>query len=114
MNYIDIALRVIPIVISFGLTVVVWFSTRRKDVDNAITDNSNLIDDLSKRTATLEQTVQSLPAKDDMHRLELTLGEIGGDMKAIRATMKGMSESMSRTERSVGIHEEHLMKGGKK
>lgn len=98
----------IPVIISLATLVFAYFRTRRTDVDDRFRTGSKRMDDLSSRVQVLEETVKAMPAKDDVHQLHLTLSEMGGDMKAIRATMRGMSDSLSRTEGIVSRHEDHL------
>jgi|AutmiccommuBRH23_1029490.scaffolds.fasta_scaffold00717_24 hypothetical protein len=78
-----------------------FFATRRKDVDK-------LMDHHETRISRLELTVQSMPGQKDTHRLEIMLAEMAGDMRAMRATMDGMKDSLQRTEDIVGRHEDHL------
>ena len=84
-------------------------TTWRKDIERRFQEGSKRMDRHDLRLQALEQTVQGMPGKDDMHRLELQLSEIAGDMKGMSATMLGMSQSMARTEKIVGRHDEHLM-----
>ncbi len=108
-DQIEFWIKVATFAISICAMVVAVFKTRRHDIDDAFKAGSKRMDAHDLRIQALEQSVKDLPDKDDVHQMELTLKEIGGDMKAIRATMRGMSESMTRTERIVGRHEDHLL-----
>lgn len=101
-------IKLLSFLLSVGAIVFTFFATRRKDVDEkfeAITQRQNRHDERLSRT---EQTLQSMPGKEDTHKLEMMMVEMAGDMKAMRATMKGMSESLTRTEDIVSRHEDHL------
>lgn len=105
---IDTALKLASFGLSIAAMIYAFFVNRRKDVDERFLEGSKRMDRHEKRLSTLEMTVNSMPGKDDMHNLEMLLSEMGGDMKAMRATMKGMSESLTRTESIVSRHEDHL------
>lgn len=107
-DVLDLALKSASFFLSVAAILYSFLINRRKDVDERFHAGSKRMDALEIRIQTSEQTLGTMPGKDDMHRLELTLSEIGGDMKAMRATMKGMAESLTRTENIVGRHEDHL------
>ncbi|MBL4751471.1 MAG: DUF2730 family protein [Amylibacter sp.] len=113
VEWIDTGLKLTSLLISLIAIAIAFFRTRKQHIEGAFKAGSKRMDAHDLRIQALEQSVNDLPGKDDMHQLELTLKEIGGDMKAIRATMRGMSESMTRTERIVGRHEEHLLERSK-
>ena len=98
----------VSIVISITAMLVTVLGNRRKDIDRRFRDGSKRMDTHDLRLQALEQDVRSMPGKDDLHRLELQLSGIAGDMKAISASMVGMAQSINRTEKIVGRHEEHL------
>lgn len=98
-------------VLSVGAVIYTFFATRRKDVERRFHEGSKRMDRHDLRLQALEQDVTALPGKDDLHRVEMSLGEIAGDMKAISATMAAMSQSIQRTEKIVGRHEDHLREG---
>jgi uncharacterized protein DUF2730 len=119
-DWVDILIKFISLAISLLAIAVAVFRTRRQhledafeDIDGSFKAGSKRMDAHGLRIHTLEQSFKEMPKKDDMHQLELTLKEISGDMKALRATMRGMSESMTRTEHIVGRHEDHLLNKGK-
>lgn len=98
-------------VLSVGAVIYTFFANRRKDVERRFHEGSKRMDRHDLRLQALEQDVMAMPGKDDLHRVEMSLGEIAGDMKAISATMVGMSQSIQRTEKIVGRHEDHLREG---
>lgn len=109
----DLALKLAGFAMSIGTMIYVFFATRRHDVDEKFKEGSKKFSDLELRVQLLEVAVQSLPQKDDMHALALTLAEINGEMKAMRAVMRAMSDSMTRTESIVMRHDEYLLGEGK-
>jgi hypothetical protein len=113
MPYIDIALKVIPIIISLVTIVVVFFKTQRKDFDDAITEQAKRTDAQDIRIQTLEHTIASMPEKDDMHRMELAMEKMAGKLDVVATHMSGQKDVMKRVEIAVSRHEEHLLSGGK-
>lgn len=105
------------VTVNFVLSAVVifftWFKTRRKDVDERFHSGSKRMDGHDGRIAKLEQLVDAMPGKDHLHRLEMALSEMSGDLKAMRATMRAQAEATARIENVVGRHEDHLLDGGK-
>lgn len=100
--------------VSCGTAVFAWYRTRSKDLENRLKDGAGRMDRHEARIARLEQTVQSLPASQDMHQLQLRLVEIAGDLKALAAVMEGNTKVMTRLEQIVSRHEDHLLEGGKR
>lgn len=47
---------------------------------------------LERRTATLEDAIKHLPDKESIHRLELNVSSMSGDMKALTETIKAVRE----------------------
>ena len=66
------------------------------------------------RIAAIEQTVQTMPGKDDMHSLQLELVKQTGSLNEMRAVMEGNAKIMARLEAIVSRHEDHLIDGAKK
>lgn len=121
----DFAIKAVSFLLSIAAMVYSFIATRRKDVDEnlkALRDHvdtrdaelSNRQDRHDNRLLTLEQTVQSLPGKDDMHQLQLELAKMSGEMREMNAVMSGNAKIMSRLEAIVSRHEDHLLDGGSK
>lgn len=108
LEFVDLVTKAGGFMLSIAAMIYAWFMSRRKDVDERIGEVAKAHAELEGRVAKIENLITAMPGKDDMHRLEMTLMDMGGDMKAMRATMKAMSESLSRTEGIVSRHEDHL------
>ncbi|HHK74841.1 MAG TPA: DUF2730 family protein [Rhizobiales bacterium] len=114
MNFefdLTITMSLILSVIVIGFT---WFRTRRHDVDERFMTGAKRMGDLDKRVQAVEQSIAVMPGKDDIHRLEMALSEIAGDIKAMRATTRATNDAMARIDRVVNRHEDHLLDGSKK
>lgn len=98
----DTALKSASFALSVGAMVFSFVVTRRKDVDQRLTD-------LERRTALTEQTLEGLPGSSDMHQLHLGMAELRGDLREMRAVMEGNQKIMVRLEDIVTRHEQHLL-----
>lgn len=114
MNFdIDAGLKLASFALSIAAMVYAFFVNRRKDIDERFRDGSKRMDLHENRIATIEQTIQSLPGKDDMHALQLELVKQTGSLNEMRAVMEGNTKIMARLEAIVSRHEDHLLEGGK-
>ncbi|HAW49178.1 MAG TPA: DUF2730 domain-containing protein [Roseovarius sp.] len=104
----DIFWKAAGVILPLIVALYTFVATRRKDLDQKLENGDKRMDRHEARIARLEQTVQSMPGKDENHRLEMLLADMAGDMKAMRASMDGMQKSLERTEDIVGRHEDHL------
>ncbi len=91
-----------------------WVRMRNAAVDKRIDACGERLDRHEGRLQSAEQTLQMLPGKDDFHTLSLTLAEMRGDMREIRAVMDGNQKVMVRLESIVTRHEDHLLDGAKR
>ncbi|MEM1077441.1 MAG: DUF2730 family protein [Pseudomonadota bacterium] len=106
------------VTISAALSViamfVAWFRTRRADLENRLKQGSDQMDDMDRRLVAAEQKIAALPETGELHRLELHLTEISGDMKAMAASMRGQSDMIRTMKDVLSRHEQHLMEEGRK
>ncbi|KPD10878.1 DUF2730 family protein [Phaeobacter sp. 11ANDIMAR09] len=110
----ETGLKLASLLLSIGAIIFTWFATRRKDVDLRFDVGSKRMDQHDLEIQALQQTVAALPAKEDMHRMELAMSDVSGELKAIGAHMAGQRDVMRRIENVVTRHEEHLLSGSPK
>ncbi|MCA8880374.1 MAG: DUF2730 family protein [Rhodobacteraceae bacterium] len=110
-DLLDLAIKVGTFMISIAAMVVAWFASRSKHVDTRIEAGAKRLDDLDRRTQTLEQVIQTLPGKDDLHSLEIGMTKISGQLDVMTEAMSGHREIMKRLETIVSRHEDHLLEG---
>ena len=108
----DIFWKAAGVILPLIVGIYTFFATRQKQNNARFDVAEERIGKVEGRVGALEQTIGAMPGKEDTHKLEMMLTEMAGDMKAMRATMKGMSESQHRTEDIVGRHEDHLREKG--
>jgi len=76
--------------------------------------NAARIDLLEKRVDKLEASTAAAPGSADIHALHIALTAMSGDLKEMRATMRGSADILTRLENIVSRHEEHLLGGAKR
>ena len=97
------------LIFSIVAMLIAVVRSRGTGVDGRIGDNSKRIDGHDVRLQSLEQNIQGLPGKGELHRLELQLSSIAGDLRVVTATMAGNTQIMNRVETIVARHEDHLL-----
>ena len=100
--------------LSVATLIYAWWRTRSQHLEDKIGASSARLDRHDARINSIEQTVQGLPAQRDIHQLQLTLAEVRGEMREMRASMEGSNKIMSRVESIVSRHEDHLLEGARK
>ncbi len=109
----DLVLKYANFILTIAVGVYAFFATRSKGVEEQFKAGSKKFTALELRVELLEMAVKTLPQKEDIHELAITLSEMNGEMKAMRASMRAISESQIRTESIVMRHDDYLMQGGK-
>jgi tetrahydromethanopterin S-methyltransferase subunit G len=97
--------------LTFALTIWNLLSSPSRTNGKRLDEQGKRLDGIDSRVQAVEQMQRAGPTKDDLHRLELALGEIKGEMRAIGASMDGNNKVMERLETIVSRHEDHLLEG---
>lgn len=95
----------IGVILSGAALLTTWIMMRRKAVDVRLGS-------LEARVHTIEQAVSGVPSREELHGLELALSGISGDLKAMDAKIGSQVDLMTRLDRVVSRHEDHLLQGG--
>ncbi|WP_282094330.1 DUF2730 family protein [Epibacterium ulvae] len=104
----DLIYKLASLALSLIAMVYAWFATRRKDLDKRLHDGSKRMDQHDLDIQSLKQSLESLPARQEFHELQILMTELGGDMKAILEQLKSVGDSQRRMEKTVGAHETYL------
>ena len=92
--------------ISLGLifavvsAIIGWVRLQLKRIDTRIDVANDRLDRHEARLSMAEQTLQTLPKKDELHQVNMTLERMAGDMREVRALMGGQQQIMSRLKPS--------------
>lgn len=129
---IEFWIRVLTFLIAVGGIVYTFFSNRRKDVDGKLNDQREHTDkrfetvegrlrDGSKRMDqhdlqihSLQKTVEAMPTKDDVHKIELGILEVAGNQKQMTALLEANKEFMNRLSVVSTRLEDYLLGNGGK
>ena len=99
-------------VLLMALSMIVgWVKMRNDAASKRLDANAERLDRHEARITKTEQVLQSMPGKDDMHKIELGIAEMRGDLKQLAASMDGHAKIMVRLETVVSRQEDHLLKG---
>ena len=100
--------------IAVASMIFTFFATRSKATEERFKTGSDRMDRHDKRLQTLEQTVQALPGREDIHNIEIHVERMAGEMGRVTAVMEAQTKLMERLERVVTRHEDHLLKGNQR
>ncbi|MDO9639670.1 MAG: DUF2730 family protein [Pseudotabrizicola sp.] len=99
---------------NFGSVIWMVFSGPSRRNSSKLDDHTARLDRMDQRVASVEQTLRSMPGKDDIHQVQLALSDMRGDLKNMQTSMDGNMKIMQRLETIVIRHEDHLLGGNKR
>lgn len=90
---------------------VIWtiFSGPSRRNASRLDDHGKRLDDHDLRLAKAEQKVETLPALQDMHELQLVMEGLKGELREMRAFIDGNNKVMARLEKVVERQEQFLL-----
>ena len=109
------------LVLTLATLFFTWWRTRDRNVDDRFKAvekrfelGSERMDRQDARLASIEQTLRGLPAKQDMHDLQISITKLDGKLETMAAVIDGRNRLMERLETIVERHEDHLLDGSRK
>ena len=108
----DVILWIVAIstMMSFCATIWTIFSGPSRRNSGRIDEVSHRVDDLTMRVSTVETRQSQMPDSNDMHKVELAMEQIRGEMGKMTEAMAGQKDIMIRLEAIVTRHDDHLRK----
>lgn len=97
----------LSLLLNFGLSVYSLLASGSRANKQRLDAHDSRHARHDERLSGIEQALRALPAKEDLHGLQLALSEVRGDLREMRAIMGRMETIISR-------HEDHLLDGGKR
>jgi len=97
------------VVVTVVLAIVGWVRAGRSRVEDALGVLSGRADRHEGRIAAIEAALAGLPGQDHIHAVQLSMAEVRGELREIRALMSGNTAVMQRLEAIVSRHEDHLL-----
>ena len=70
-------------------------------------------EDMSTRLELLERRMETMPDNKTMHKIELSLTELRGDVKEIRGRMDGMETSITGLKNDISMLLEHHLENSR-
>ncbi len=104
-------IRVLGFLLSVGAMLFAYIRTRRQDVDDRLKALEGRADKQDAKIKEVDQTIKSLPEKDDIHNMEIAITKLVGKIDVMGTHVEGQREVMKRVELVVTRHEEHLLSG---
>jgi len=95
-------LAIATFAVSLGSGLYTWVTTRDKATQREIKDVQDKVHEVEKRVGRAESEMAHLPDKESLHRVELAVSEVRGDLRS-------MLESWAPVQRTVTRLEEYLM-----
>ena len=103
----------LSLVVTIVLAFIGWVRMRNAAVDKRFEVCDDRLGRHEQRIQAAEQSLQQIPSRDDLHNLALSISEMRGDVREMRASMQGQGAIMARLGEVVSRQEEHLMRGSK-
>lgn len=110
-DVVDLVIKVSAFVLSIAAMVVAWFGGRHKDIETRFQAHGARVDQLDRRTQKVEQVVEALPSRTELHALDLAMAKMTGELARMNEIIAGQREILIRVEGVVTRHEEHLLEG---
>ncbi|SDY55103.1 DUF2730 family protein [Citreimonas salinaria] len=105
----DLTLKAASFFISIAAMVFAVIRTRRTAVDDRFKIGSDRMDRHENRIARLEQTVDSLPGREELHKVQLGLTEVKGQLSSIERAMSANRDSMNALSETSRRIEDYLL-----
>ena len=100
-------ITVIQIALTIGLIYLGSKFVGKKDCEKKCQENKKTLDGIKDRQKDVEQTLEGIPSVRDMRSIDKRLGDIEGDVKALRVSSEAQTDAMERLERPVNLLLQH-------
>ncbi len=98
-DWVNLAIRIVQVALIPGIVFLASrFLALKRDING-----------LGVRLAIAEREIQQKPGSDVIHELALLVKDISGDMKEVRAELKGVRETLRRVDKVTCRHEDYLL-----
>ena len=108
----DLWLKIASSAVSLIALAVAFVATRRKAINDRLEAGSKRMDGYDLAIQSMQAQINNMPGKDDIHRLELMVARMSGDLREMRAGVEANHELLNRFTRIVERQEEHLLNNG--
>lgn len=89
---IQVAVSICAMLVTIGTAVWSWITAGSRKNEKQIQQLDELVSDQSKRIDRLENEVKNLPSTEAVHRMEISLEQMRGDMRVLTTSVQPMKE----------------------
>lgn len=97
------------VIVTLMVTVVGWVQLRWRALSDRVDAQAERAESHSARIIGLEAAIRTMPGRDELHRMEVSITQMAGEMKVVSALLSGQGDLMQRMEAVVARHEDHLL-----
>lgn len=102
------------VVVSIVSGLILWIRSRGKAVDDRMTAMDDRLGRHEARISSTEQTLNHMPAKDDLHALQVTMSDIRGELGRLGEAQTAANQRAERQEVKLDMVHEYLLNRDKK
>jgi len=84
--------------LAIGAIIYSWLMSRSEKNTGRLTAVEIIVADQGKVLDRIEVELRHMPTKDEVNDLKLSIGDVTGELKALRATILPMSETVRRID----------------
>lgn len=89
---IQVAVSIFAMLITISTAVWSWLTAGSRKNEKQITALNDVISDQAKRLDKLENEIKNLPSTDAVHRMEISLEQMRGDMRVLTTSVEPMKD----------------------
>ena len=89
---IQVAVSICAMLITISPAVWSWLTAGSRKNEKQILALNDVISDQAKRLDKMENEIKNLPSQDAVHRIEISLERMGGDMRVLTTSVEPMKE----------------------
>lgn len=89
---IQVAVSICAMLITISTAVWSWLTAGSRKNEKQIIALNDVISDQAKRVDKLENEIKNLPSTDAVHRMEISLEQMRGDMRVLTTSVEPMKE----------------------
>jgi hypothetical protein len=94
----DFSLKLANFALVIGVGLYSWIMSQGKATAGEIKTLKDDFNGLRMQVNTLEAQMEHVPSKESVHRLEIAITELAGDMKSLAEVIKGAAHAARRVE----------------
>lgn len=102
------------VIVTVVVAILGWSHTRWKAIHARIDTGAERLDRHEGRIGKIEQDMNHLPAKQDVHNIQIAMTEMHGELREMRAASTAANERAQRQDIVLQRVEDYLMKDNRR